>query len=221
MAPRLDRDFGELLPGQAEVMHVALGAHGIERGHGEADIDLPILGLAGQHAAAEHGELVDAQHQHAVIAACRDGVPGLAKGCGAAGAGVFAIHHGYARHAQWPQGALARKAPAIGRAAIDRLDLLALKARIVDGALDRGPAEILKHEFGITPDAPHGGADDGYLAHQRASCRGLKRWERTCVPSALARSGPTTSSTGMSRGGELARSASRGAQMRTPSSRST
>ncbi len=162
---RLHRNFGELPLGQPVFVHVAAGAHRVERRHHHALIDLPILGFERQRAATELGELLNPDDQHHVVPAAADRRPGFGQGRRTRGAGVLHVDD---RHAGEPEGLhdpLARHHSAERGAAIDGVDRPRRDTGLDDGFLDGRPADLRQGLVGIFGERDQAGADDADVAH--------------------------------------------------------
>ncbi|MCY1272313.1 hypothetical protein D9M70_208890 [compost metagenome] len=173
MVAILHRDAGQVRRAGTALVDEARGAHGVDRrqdhaGPGE-EVGLLVVALHGDGAAAELGQLLDAEHQHPLVLTGQQCVARQVHGGGAAGAGVLDVVDRDARKAQVTQDHLAEDHAAQHVGAVDRLDILERHARIGHGFDDRLLGQFRRHHTLVTAEAGHGAAHYMHLAHWRAS----------------------------------------------------
>ena len=88
-------------------MHVARGAHGVQRRHHHAAPVVPVVLVQRQGSAPQCAELVHAEHRYGVVCACAHRLQGQVQSGRATGAGVVDVEDGLACNAEFSQAALA------------------------------------------------------------------------------------------------------------------
>ncbi|MNF73187.1 hypothetical protein D3C84_551820 [compost metagenome] len=174
----LHRHPGQVRRDGAALMQEAGGAHGIDRRQDHASlgeqVGLLVIALHRDGAAAELGQLLDAEHQHPLVLPGEQRMACQVHGGGAAGAGVLDVVDRDAGKAQVADYHLPEDHAAEDVGAVNRLDILQLQAGVGHGVDDRLLGQFRRHHTLVAAEAGHGPAHYMHLAHWRAS-RGANR----------------------------------------------
>src|SRR5882757_9320284 len=187
----LHRHLGELLYRRAVLARMFEAHHRKHRRHGlGADQSFGGQRLVADFLFHDHAgrHLFDADAQYRVEEPRLDGRPAFTERCGPRGAGIGAIHHGYAGLADQLQGALAGHGLA-DIAAVERLNIMDADAAVVQRQERRIRRQLRDRSIGIAPEADHVDTYHVHVGHVR-SPSGIKKWAMWPTPSALAVSAP-------------------------------
>ncbi|MNR19321.1 hypothetical protein D3C85_1361080 [compost metagenome] len=126
------------------------------------------------HAAAQRGQLLDAEHQHAFVLAGQQGMTRQMHRRGAAGAGVFNVVDRNAFEAQIAQDHLAKDHPAQYVGTVHGLNIRQLQTGVGHRIENRPLRQFRCHHARVTAEDGHRAAHYMHLSHGRVS----RDWNR-------------------------------------------